>query len=87
MTSNPIPAPERDMLASMLHHVEAASETARRVRRINRCLRQRNLYLERIPTGYCITDRVSTLCQAMNLSLCEAEAWAAENIPQGGRRA
>ncbi len=49
------PASERDMLASMARHVEAASETARRVRRINRRLRQRNFYLERTPTGYCIT--------------------------------
>lgn len=86
MTSAPIPASERDMLASMLRHVEAASATARRVRRINRRLRQCNLYLERTPTGYCVTDRASTLCEAMSLSLCEAEAWTAEHVPQGGRR-
>lgn len=87
MNDEPIPASERDMLASMLRHVEVASETERRVRRINRRLRQRNLYLERTLAGYCVTDRASTLCEAMSLSLCEAEAWTAEHVPQKGRRA
>ncbi len=87
MTGNPLPASERDMLASMIRQVEAASETARRVRQINRRLWQRNFYLERTPTGYCITDRDSTLCEAMGLSLCEAEAWTTEHVPQGRPRA
>lgn len=55
-------------------------ERRSRERRLSRRLRRRNLRLEDGPTGYAIADRYSTLCEAMDLTLDQAEAWAVEHI-------
>ena len=77
MTDRLIPPSEREMMASMLECIQVADEIRRRVRRINRRLSRRNLRLERDPTGYAISDRYSTLCEAFGLTLDQAETWAA----------
>lgn len=78
MTDRLIPPSERELFASMLECARQGAEIRRRVRRVNRRLSRRNLRLERGPTGYAISDRTSTLCEAFGLTLDQAEAWAAD---------
>lgn len=85
MTDRLIPPSEREMFASMLECARQGAEIRRRERRVTRRLGRRNLLLERGPTGYAISDRYSTLCEAFGLTLDQAEAWAANvHHPKGG---
>jgi hypothetical protein len=68
---------EREMFASMLECARQGAEIRRRERRVTRRLGRRNLRLERDTSGYAISDRYSTLCEAFGLTLDQAEAWAA----------
>lgn len=81
------PSSERELFASMLDCACRGAEILRRERRINRRLSRWNLRLERDRTGYAIADRISTLCEAVGLTLDQAEAWAAGHIPDRRRPA
>ena len=78
------PSVERELFASMLECARHGAEIRRRVRRVNRRLACLNLRLERDRSGYAIADRISTLCEAIGLTLDQAEAWAAQQ--DGGGR-
>ncbi|MGE8128958.1 hypothetical protein ACQKQD_18455 [Methylobacterium sp. NPDC080182] len=77
MTDRLPPPSERELFASMLECARQGAEIRRRERRVTRWLGRRNLRLERDPSGYAISDRYSTLCEATGLTLAQAEMWAA----------
>ena len=90
LSSDERPPEELAALRSAVAQVLAdQEERRRRVRRINRRLRRRNLQLKDSPTGWAVVDRYSTLSEigAMGLTLDQAEAWARGGVPGRRRRA
>lgn len=64
--------------------IQAAEDGLARLRtekRIRAQLRKRGLALRSRPRGYSIVCRTSSLCEAFELTLADAEKWARENIP------